>query len=156
MSIRQMSFGQANSRCNENRDFFTLAPVPHEEKCTPAGGDRPDHIAECTALVGQLIRIHGEPPEGAEFVLIRNDHEVGEYWEVGIFYQKPDEDAGGDEIESPSLVYAQKLEVGIPNNWDEQAVNEMKAAGHSSFKPKEPAKVVKHQGKIVKINSETA
>lgn len=158
MYLQKLSWDRAAKRCNDHLEFFPLAPTPHDEECTPAGTDIPDNIKECTALVNQLIRVHGEPPEGAEFTLIRNDHEFGTYYEAGIFFriltEKEMEEADADE--TPSQLYAQKCESGIPDKWDADAIKELKAAEHTRYMPKEPAKVVKHVGKLVNIKSETA
>lgn len=153
-----MSWDRCSNRCSDRLDFFQLAPSPHEEECTPAGRDIEDNIKECQALVKQLIRIHGEPPPDAEFVLIRNDHEFGTYYEAGIFYTMLTEEEmeEADQDETPSQIYAQKLETGIPDKWDEEAIKELTEAQHTKYLPKKPAKVVKHQGRVIPIKSETA
>jgi len=157
MYIPKLSWDACSRRCNDRRDFFSLAPTPHDEECTQAGQDIQDNIKECAALIGQLIRVHGEPPEGAEFILIRNDHEFGTYYEAGIFYMEPKEPENDwDEQESPSMEYAQKCESGIPDKWDAEALAELVEVGHTKYLPKEPAKVVKHQGKVINLKSETA
>ncbi|MBP7109823.1 MAG: hypothetical protein KBA90_14785 [Chitinophagaceae bacterium] len=159
MHISKLSWDNCSRRCNDRRDFFSLAPSPHDEECTPAGEEVSDQIIEVKALIGQLMRIHGELPEGAEFVLIRNDHEFGTYYEAGIFYEMNEpnyDEEEEDEEETPSLLYAQKCESGIPDKWDAEALNEMKEAGHTKFLPKQPGKVVKHQGKVIPIKTETA
>lgn len=158
MYLPKLSWDACARRTNDRREFFSLAPTPHDEECTPAGQDIPDNIKECTALINQLIRVHGEPPEGAEFILIKNDHEFGTYYEAGIFFtmltEEEMEEAYQDE--TPSLLYAQKCETGIPDKWDAEAIAELTAAGYTKFMPKEPARVVKHQGKVVNLKSETA
>ena len=160
MYLPKLSWDACSRRCNDRRDFFSLAPSPHDEECTQAGQEIGDNIIECRALVGQLIRIHGEPPEGAEFILIRNDHEFGTYYEAGIFFamltEEEMDEAEADADETPSMLYAQKCESGIPDKWDAQAIEEIKEAGHTKYLPKQPAKVVKHQGKIINLKSETA
>lgn len=158
MYLPKLSWDAASRRCNDRREFFSLAPTPHDEECTPAGTDTLDNIKECRALINQLIRVHGEPPDGAEFILIRNDHEFGTYYEAGIFFKilTEEEMEEADQDETPSQQYAQKCEMGIPDKWDAEAIEELKAAEHTRFMPKEPARVVKHQGKVINIKSETA
>jgi len=154
MYLQKLSWDAAARRCNDRREFFSLAPTPHDEECTQAGQDIPDNIKECTALIGQLIRVHGEPPEGAEFILIRNDHEFGTYYEAGIFYMMPPEEdfeSENEEFESPSMEYAQKCESGIPDKWDAEAIKELTEGEHTRFMPKQPGKVVKHVGKVINI-----
>jgi hypothetical protein len=158
MYLQKLSWDAASRRCNDRREFFTLACTPHDEECTQAGGEVADMLIECGALVNQLIRVHGEPPEGAEFILVRNDHELGTYYEAGIFFTMltDEEMEQEDADETPSQLYAQKCESGIPDKWDKEAIAEMKEAGHTMYQPKEPAKLVKHQGKVINIKSETA
>jgi hypothetical protein len=158
MYIPKLSWDACSRRSNDRRDFFPLAPTPHDEECTQAGQDIQDNIKECRALIGQLIRVHGEPPDGAEFILIRNDHEFGTYYEAGIFYAMMTEEEmeEADQDETPSLLYAQKCESGIPDKWDAEALAELVEVGHTKYLPKEPAKVVKHQGKVINLKSETA
>lgn len=158
MYLQKLSWDNAARRCNDRRELFSLACTPHDEECTQAGGEVSDMLIECRALVNQLIRVHGEPPDKAEFILVRNDHEFGTYYEVGIFFamltEEEMEEADADE--TPSQLYAQKCEIGIPDKWDVMALAEIKEAGHTKYLPKEPAKVVKHQGKVINLKSETA
>lgn len=153
MYIQNLSWDHCSRKCRDGIEFIPLAPTPHDEECTPAGQDVQDNIRECRALIEQLIRMHGDPPEGAEFVLIRNDHELGTYYEAGIFYKESDIDSDED---SKSEEYAMTLESGIPDNWDELAIKQLTESGYSKMQPKEPAKLVKHQGKVVPIKSQTA
>jgi hypothetical protein len=155
MYLQKLSWDNAARRCNSTREFFTLSCTPTGEECTQAGGNMSDMLIECRALVNQLIRIHGEPPQEAEFVLLINDHEFGRYYEVGIFFSF-NEDSEAQDEDTPSEIYARKCESGIPDMWDKIALAEMKEAGHSRFIPKAPARVVKHQGKVINIKSETA
>ncbi len=148
-------------------EFLTIAPTPHEEACTPAGaGHYMDGQFECAVLIDQLIRMHGEPPEGAQFFICNNDHEFGAYCEAAIRYEMPNDDMDYEEMsESQQAEYdkaakaeafALKMEGSIPDKWDEIALKQLRDAGHYLHIPKEPAKVVKHQGKLILIKSETA
>lgn len=148
--MEKISWDRAARRCSDKLEFFSLSSSPHDEECTQAGQDTSDMKLECKALANQLIRLHGAVPEGAEFFLCRNDHEFGTYYELGIFFELSEED------ETPSQQFAEKCEMGIPDNWDAEAISEMKEAGHSKYQPKEPARLVKHQGKIINIKSKTA
>lgn len=159
MHIEKISWDAASRRCNDHREFFSLACTPHDEECTQAGcNGTADMIIEAKALINQLIRVHGTPPEGADFILIRNDHEIGTYYEAGIFFKilTEEEMEEADQDETPSQEYASKCEMGIPDIWDAEALVELKEAGHTKFLPKEPARVVKHQGKVISLKSETA
>lgn len=44
-----------------------------------------------------------------------------------------------DEEESPCLLYAQNIENGIPDNWDDAAKEELRQAGHPAY---QPAKII--------------
>lgn len=158
MYLQKLSWNQAARCCNDRREFFSLACTPHDEECTQAGENTSDQIKEAAALVNQLIRLYGEPPGGAEFILIRNEHEFGTYYEAGIFFEMLTEEEmeEADQDETSSQLYAQKCESGIPDKWDTEAIKELKAAEHTRYLPKQPAKVVKHVGKLINIKSETA
>jgi hypothetical protein len=135
----QISFNRICRQTGRDMEFINLSPVPHDETCTPAGGDHTDGAIECTALINQLKRMYGEPPAGAEFVIIWNEgHEAGTYQEPAICYVPEDE--GDEEAQpSPSYEYAMKLERGTPDKWDAEALQELRAAGHSQH---QPAKVI--------------
>lgn len=157
MYLERLSWDRASRRCSDTLEFFSLACTPHGESCTQAGeGMTSDMILECKALVNQLIRVHGTPPEHAEFFLIKNEHDFGTYYEVGIFFTMTDPDGADRDDDTPSEIYARLCESGIPEKWDAEAIEELKEAGYTPFQPKEPARVVKHQGKVLPIKSETA
>jgi len=148
-------------------EFFSLGPTPHEEACTQAGHDyTKDGEFECAVLIDQMIRIHGAPPQYAEFFICKNEHESGIYHEAAIRYKLPNDNKDYDDMSDweqeeydkayQSELYAMKMETGIPDKWDEIALKQLKESGHALYAPKEPAKVVKHQGKVIKIKSETA
>lgn len=159
LHIRKASWDRLRRQAGENFDFFSLAPTPHDEECTPAGGSTRDMEDECRALIGQLVRIHGEPPEGAQFVIIVNPHDFGDYLEAGIAFRPTSREEEENDEESPSQLYAEALEAGIPDHWDQAALEELKEQGHPAYIPKPepvPGKVVKHTGKVIPIKSKTA
>lgn len=130
------------------KEFVTLACTPHEEKCVQAGWDHiKDGEFECAVLIRQLIRMNGLPVESATFFIVENHHETGIYHEAAIHYRNNDEQAED---------YAILVEDSIPNHWDGISLRELKESRHVLYIPQEPAKVVKHQGKVVKIKSQTA
>lgn len=117
------------------RDFVSLACTPNDEPCTPAGADLEQMELECIALKGQMIRMHGIPPEDSEFFILHNYHDFGQYYELAIAYQDADqgnEDEGYEGTES--FFYAMKCEGGIPDNWDQLAAAELAAAGHKVYR----------------------
>lgn len=134
-----INWKQAANKCNGEVEFLNLASTPHDEICTPAGQDLESQILECTALINQLIRSAGQPDTGAEFFIIENTgHDFGIYYEAGIFYQPtPDTD---EAEESQSEIYAMVIEQNIPDTWDEEALQELRASGHTMY---QPAKVIK-------------
>lgn len=143
-----INWNNATAKTGEQLEFFPLTCTPHNENCTPAGQNREDQIKECTALINQLIRKAGQPDPGAEFFIIENTgHDFGTYFEAGIFYiptpeQEEDEEGQEDkeEEESQSEIYAMVIEQNIPDTWDEEALQELRASGHTMY---QPAKVIK-------------
>lgn len=129
MSYNIKTWESAARQVTEQLDFCSLASTPNSEECTPAGRPAILQIIECNAYIHQLIRIHGEPPTGAEFFIVRNLHELGEYYEAGIFYVPPD-----GQQESDSMEYMRKVEMG-PAYWDEEAKKELRRSGHTAWIP---------------------
>lgn len=133
--METITFDRASRRCQNGRiDFFPLAGTPNNEECTPAGGEIKLQEMECLAYIGQLIRMHGEPPEGAEFFIIKNQHEAGIYLEAGIWYTNTnyDEQEVDDQDEHPSLLYAWKCEAG-PDKWDAEAIKYLESSKHPRY-----------------------
>ena len=123
------------SRLNGNAemDFLHLCSVPASEPCVQAGNNIEHQLLECIVFGNQLIRIYGNPPEGAEIVIIRQVHDdAGVYNELGIFYQVTEEEA---ENITDSEEYAFKLEGGLPEKWDEEALKELEANNYILLKP---------------------
>lgn len=139
-----INWNDAVKKCNfsEKIEFLPLSCTPHNEECTPAGKDLESQILECTALINQLIRSAGQPDTGAEFFIIENTgHDFGIYYEAGIFYQPtPDTD---EAEESQSEIYAMIIESNIPEQWDNEAKEELRKAGHPAHQP----------GKVVKMKA---
>lgn len=66
--------------------------------------------------------------EGAELFILRNDHEFGCYLELGVMYQEPKDEDNPEELKA--LEFAQKLEGGIPEKWDQQAIDYLRENGY--------------------------
>ena len=96
------------------RDYITIGSTPYEEDCAQVGSaNYPERSrVECRAFKEQLLRIFGEPPEGADIGVKSFDHDFGTYREVVCYY---------DEDEEESVRYAFKLEEEIPTQWDNEA-----------------------------------
>lgn len=151
-----ITWNRAAGQASEEIEFFSLASTPHDEICTPAGQDENLQILECTALINQLIREQGPAPEGAQYFIVENTgHDFGVYYEAGIFYTQIPEPSqydidnetelwqtwwNAEEDQTPSEIYALKMEGSIPEQWDEEAKQELRKAGHPAH---QPAKVVK-------------
>lgn len=142
-------------------DSFEVGGTPHSEECTQANPDDfhvEDSKLESEVYARQLERLYGAPPDGCELFLMKNYHTFGVYYEVAVLYKTPPDknnESEQDEAEWPPLEYALKLEAGC-EKWDAIAISELKEAGHHLHIPKAPAKVVKHQGKVINLKSETA
>jgi hypothetical protein len=55
-------------------DYLSIGATPGEEPCIQMGEDDDLSILECEFYVEQLIRKHGNPPDGAKFFVLRNFH----------------------------------------------------------------------------------
>lgn len=114
-----------------NVEYFSLAPTPHEEKCIQAGEDAGASKLECLALAEQLIRMYGKQKD-ADLFIMSNSHEFGHYYELGVMYKEMPtdwEDENEPEAWEP-LAYAQKLESGIPDKWDAEAIKFLEENNH--------------------------
>jgi len=127
--MKTMDFFSATRQCGSRRNYLNLAAAPNDEETIRAGGDKALATLECQALMEQLIREHGAPPDGAEFFIMENAHEFGTYYELNIFYVEPDDD---EEETTPSFEYALQCE-SIPAKWDEQSIQALRKAGHPVY-----------------------
>lgn len=100
---------------------LTIGPTPSGESCAQVG--TPDYAKqarkECTAFINQLRRLFGEEPDGARLRIKSNPHDYGSYYEVTVQY---------DPEEAAALAYALKCEREAPEEWDDLARTELKAA----------------------------
>jgi len=118
------------------KDSINIGCSPADEPCAQAGRDSVQRMkAECNALIGQLRRMYGEEPEGARLFIKGNPHDYGTYYEVECEFS--------DE-HPESLQYALKCE-DLPENWDAQAIAELKARG---FTPKAQNEPSEYQGGV--------
>ena len=100
------------------RETLELGPTPYEEECAQVGSeDYHERVyREGRAYISQLIRQHGEPPEGADLRIKANAHDFGTYHEVVVVYDPEDEAA---------VKYAWDLEGNTPGRWDDEARKEL-------------------------------
>lgn len=107
-TMRTLSYLQALRLQAQGKDYVTLAGAPNDEPCTPAGGSIDHMRMECAALRGQMIRIHGDIPDDAEFFIMRNEHDFGTYLELCVSYKEMDGEEIGEDC--GSFGYALKCE----------------------------------------------
>lgn len=115
------------------RDYMEYSTVPVEEDCAQVGtlNYAYDVRHEYSALVNQLEREFGKPPEGVEYSLRSCPHEFGTYYQLKVSYD--------DETEEHTAFVYDKLEEHFPGAWDSLAKDELKKLGYTF--PKLGAKV---------------
>ena len=96
-------------------DYMSLGPTPCDEPCAQVGADdySTRYRIECNAYCKQLIRMFGEPPDGARLITKGFPHDFGMYHEVVVEYNRETAD------------YAMNVERNLPGRWDEEALNEL-------------------------------
>lgn len=101
-------------------EHLTLGPTPREEECAQVGTDEyPVRVRrEGKAYIGQLVRMFGSPPPGAEFRLKSFPHDFGTYHEVVLSF---------DSSVKTAVEFACHVEGNLPGEWDEQAKAELTA-----------------------------
>ena len=102
--------------------YDTVTSTPHEEPCAQLGraGYEARARLECRALIGQLRRELGEPPDGSYFRLAGNPHDFGTYYTVRYHY---------DPADAAHRAYMHRLDDGLPARWDGPARDELLSAG---------------------------
>ena len=100
------------------RETLEIGSSPCNEECAQVGQDGYSLRAakECQAFKNQLIRVFGEPPEGARLKIKGSSHDFGTYYEVAVSFNVENEIAAE---------YAFKLEGEGPTEWDQEAKTEL-------------------------------
>jgi len=100
------------------RDEMYIGSSPIDEKCAQLGTDGYWEKAqkECRAFINQLRRVFGKEPGSARLIIKRNPHDFGTYLSVNCYYNDGDEEA---------LDYALRCEGETPENWDDEAREEL-------------------------------
>ena len=103
-------------------EYIEIGAAPYDENSAQIGLDNSveRNTAECRALIHQLRRELGEEPEGAFLRIKANAHDFGTYREVIVKYEDDNEAA---------TAYAYRCEEDTPARWDDQAREELAAAG---------------------------
>lgn len=96
-------------------DTLEIGATPGDEDCESVGPNyRPEMSKkECEEYKKLLMRIHGEPPEGASYRTVTNRHDYGTYYEVGIRF---------DTSNDAAIEYTFKVENDTPAQWDDMAM----------------------------------
>lgn len=105
------------------RDYLDLSPTPTDEPCAQVGSDDYAKRArfECRAFMNQLERAFPDAvAAGVYFRIKSNPHDFGSYLEVQAVFD--------DEDESQTE-WAYTIESELPQAWDDDARNELAAAG---------------------------
>jgi hypothetical protein len=99
-------------------DSINLASAPVDEECAQLGSDGYYERAkrECNAFIRQLRREFGDEPVGARLYIKSQPHDFGSYYEVECKF---------DEKFPKAIEYAFELEANLPENWDEEAKQEL-------------------------------
>ena len=102
----------------EGFDTIEIGSSPYSEDCAQVGSDNYSERArkELVAYKNQLVRMFGEPPEGARLFIKSNPHDFGTYHELACKYNEDNEEAAH---------YAYKLEGEGPEFWDAEAKREL-------------------------------
>jgi hypothetical protein len=116
-------------------EHLTLGPTPAAEDCAQLGSDnyREKSRIEGRAYINQLKRMFPELLPTMKFMLKGFPHDFGTYYEVIVRYPMDDEQAE---------MMAFDIENSIPENWDDAALAELQAAGHSPFEKDMPAEEI--------------
>ena len=104
------------------RDYLFLGSTPNEEPCAQTGSKEYDYEflnkLECKALRAQLLRMYPDiPTKGVSLTTMSCPHDFGVYYEVIANYDDEDEESSEMAI---------KLEGGLPDKWDSEALKYLK------------------------------
>ena len=100
------------------RDHLDIGSSPGDESTASVGSENyyPRARRECRAYINLLRRVFGPEPEGASLAVKSNPHDFGNYLSVVCYFDSNNEAA---------ITYAYKLESEGPENWDEEARQEL-------------------------------
>jgi hypothetical protein len=92
-------------------DYIALGPTPCDEECAQVGDD--DYYVksreECRRYKELLLKLFGEPPEGASIRSKSFSHDFGSYSEVIVSFQVNNQIAED---------YAYNIESNLPAKWE--------------------------------------
>ncbi|SRR6266851_5600143 len=94
------------------KELVYLGPAPAEEACAQVGQlDYPEASrVECRAYIQAIMRVCGEPPEGAVLKIKAEEHDFGTHREVVVEF---------DGNNQAAADYAYKCDEHAPTTWEE-------------------------------------
>lgn len=97
-----------------------IGPCPAEEEAAQIGelDFHTKNIKECQAFRNQILRQFGITPIGVEVFTQVNNHEFGQYREVVIYVDNPDDNPD-------RLLWALAVEELVSTTWDDEAKKEL-------------------------------
>lgn len=100
------------------REAIGLGSTPHNEPCVQVSIDYNTDAArkEYRVYRDQLIRMHGDPPNGIHYHIKNNCHDFGSYYELEIIFDVENE---------AHWKYAIKIESESPSHWDDVAKKQL-------------------------------
>lgn len=99
-------------------NYISLGCTPYGEDCAQVGSADYDANArrECNAYRNQILRMHGETPEGVRLRIKAFPHDFGTYHELCVVY---------DESLLSAEAWAINVEDDLPEYWDQAALAEL-------------------------------
>lgn len=107
-------------------EYLTLGPTPADESCYPTNNNPQMERIELTAYRNQLTRVLKLEFTSPCVSVVRKSfpHDFGSYSEICVIYNPDD---------SEQVRQAFWLESNTPGEWDGEAEEELKAAGHIPY-----------------------
>lgn len=101
-------------------DYIEFDCTPYDEECSQVGTSNYylDSILESKAIINQLIRMFGEPPECTYFKKASCPHDFGTYYEIRLNYNEWND-------------YCIEVESRWPQLWDDEAITFLKQNNYS-------------------------
>ena len=110
------------------QDWLDIGSSPPLESCAQVG--RPGYweqaTKECRAYIALLRRTMGTEPTGARLAIKSREHDFGTYLSVCCFF---------DSNVQEAIDYAYRCEASGPQEWDQQARQELNLNAHSEPQP---------------------
>ena len=104
-------------------DEVSLGSTPSAEECAQVGTNDYHELTkmEIRAYANQIKRMFPNMPQGVSLKIQKNPHDFGTYHELAIKFESDNEEASN---------FAYDIENNTPENWDEQARQELQSQGY--------------------------